>query len=95
MDDLFSGKGPHYVNPQGLMMVKGWGRSVAAFTVMLCMYESQEFCQAGGSRKIVLFRPMNGMHGIEWTVFQMAFVEKQAWPEEKKQSLPQIRQPIF
>lgn len=36
-----------FVPPHGVMMVKGWARSVAAVTVMLAMYENEELREAG------------------------------------------------
>ena len=32
-----------YVSPMGVMMVKGWTRSVSAYTIMLCAYECADF----------------------------------------------------
>lgn len=35
------------LQPQAIVMVKGWARSVAAVTVMLCLFECEEMRQAG------------------------------------------------
>ena len=68
--------------PLHAFMVKGWSRSLAAVTVMLCAYEEPSFLQAWIIFGFdVLFCSSFTFH---WLVF---YIYLQAWPQELQQLL--------
>lgn len=75
--------------PMNLMYVKGWSRSVAALTVLVCMWQCPEFKQAGrficylwGSLFHCLFLEFEGLAGISTKDLQCCFliqISRRSW----------------
>lgn len=55
--DLDGGEVEHHLGmaePHSFFLVKGWSRMFAAYTVLLCCFEKEEFIQARDAGSILL-----------------------------------------